>query len=247
MTRGKRKTQDETSPNGSTVLWSERFTHEGQYYVPVICGSCGEKRVVATSGVHDDFTGLCRECITTQERQLVLTGEQMLPNGSIIYWDDEQVDPRYPTRRRIVTVRCGGKYCNGSVRQVPVHIAAQPEFTGHCRRCAHFGEASSRWKGGRRENAQGYMRIKLGPDHPFYSMTDENGYVLEHRLVMAEQLGRPLRQDEIVHHLNRKKDDNRPENLQLLVEHHHVGYDEFPPEANRSLLLTWLLHLLSRR
>lgn len=86
------------------------------------------------------------------------------------------------------------------------------------------GEKSSSWKGGRKINKKGHVLV-LKKGHP---LADKNGYVLEHRYIMCRHLGRILCSDEIVHHKNGIKTDNRIENLEIMTnaEHtmiHHIG------------------------
>jgi len=91
------------------------------------------------------------------------------------------------------------------------------------------GVNSSSWEGGRQNNADGYILIKLQPDDFFRPMADSRGYVLEHRLIVAKALGRCLQRWEIVHHKGQRytgienRSDNRyPENLELTIRGNHT-------------------------
>lgn len=66
---------------------------------------------------------------------------------------------------------------------------------------------------------KGYI-LAWKPEHP---NTSKTGYMMQHRLVMEASLGRLLRPDEVVHHKNGVKDDNRLRNLELMAKRKHDG------------------------
>lgn len=74
------------------------------------------------------------------------------------------------------------------------------------------------YKGGR-VNHRGYIRLWK----PGYPGSTAKGYILEHRWVMEQKLGRQLDPWEHVHHRNGVKDDNRPENLEIVTNKTHRG------------------------
>ncbi len=76
------------------------------------------------------------------------------------------------------------------------------------------GRKHPAWKGGRFHSSGGYVWIRK-PNHPFASRVSPKGYILEHRYVMEQKIGRYLKRKEVVHHINGKRDDNRIENLVL--------------------------------
>ena len=107
--------------------------------------------------------------------------------------------------------RCGKEF-----RTYPSRLARGEDR--YCsRECSNPARGRARednpnWRGGRFVRSDGYVSVRVdGRD------------VLEHRHVMEGVLGRALRTDEHVHHINGDKTDNRPANLVVLdrVAHGH--------------------------
>jgi transposase len=85
------------------------------------------------------------------------------------------------------------------------------------------GEKHFSWQGGRHVAPGGYVWIHPSLAEDYLVPHQQQGYIPEHRLVMARALGRPLGPKETVHHINGDKHDNRLENLQLRQGRHGTG------------------------
>ncbi len=159
-----------------------------------------------------------------------------LSEGTIIDWNDWKViDNGNSIAFRVTCGNCGNS------RMVRRSTIKTKSFTGNCITChnalnspplAYPGYVKDRqYK--RVVTGGGYITVAMSglPENErelFSQMGQRNGYggclrILEHRLVMARKLNRPLLPTETVHHVNGMTNDNRPENLELRVGQHGKG------------------------
>ena len=106
----------------------------------------------------------------------------------------------YPSAKR--------KYC--SKRCYP-----RPGYVGNSE--GRSGSGNSKWKGGiMYDNGR---KLIYAPEHP----NAYRGYIYEYRMVASATLGRPLTQDEVVHHIDGDVTNNSPENLQVMTQSEHCS------------------------
>ena len=80
-------------------------------------------------------------------------------------------------------------------------------------------------------------------DHP---KATNNGYVLLHRVIVENELGRLLSDDEVVHHINEDKLDNRIENLQVMSKAEHTRLHRSTGRTKVQLKCPWCGELFAR-
>lgn len=106
------------------------------------------------------------------------------------------------------------------------------------------GSNHPRWNHGRIISSEGYVMIRVGKEHP---LADPHGYAYEH-LVVWISAGRPApTPEELLHHKNDDKTDNRIGNLELKTnsDHgkHHIAKRQ-RDDSGRLLPVTGLMEVV---
>jgi hypothetical protein len=110
------------------------------------------------------------------------------------------------------------RQCNGQARgkdwakHAHKGRAAWSEAAEKSYRSKMSGPNNPAWKGGIRRRG-GYVYVRC--PQRFKAMARPDGYIAEHRLIVARALGRTLTSREVVHHINHDPADNRLCNLSL--------------------------------
>jgi hypothetical protein len=132
-----------------------------------------------------------------------------------------------------ITRRTHGAHFKGQPKppdqRAKMSAARHAYWEAHPDRTEHAVKVSQAKR--RRYDARPYYVTAHSPASPYRKRR-------EHRLVMEGILGRSLTPDEVVHHVNHIKGDNRPENLVIMSRREHIGlhsrqWHQAHPEARQ--------------
>lgn len=250
-------------PEHPAVDWSTRRLRAGRpgkWEVQVTCQVCGTKRwscaqSVARSIRRRSYNGKCPPC------RRAGWSKHERPHHPAVDWSQTKLVLRPRSRRTHVLVTCPRckeqrwMEANRVSHEVRTAQTGGLAWTGGCMKCvgALKKTALAEVSPGRSiQSDKGYVllyRDAIDPadDELFTALCAKpNGHcqnrVLEHRFVVSKALGRPLRTDELVHHLDGVKTNNTLANLRVYARGnpetggtHHKGYGTYYHEWQMAL------------
>ncbi|MEK9207765.1 MAG: hypothetical protein AAB922_04735 [Patescibacteria group bacterium] len=167
--------------------------------IPITCKVCGTVRYVKKGVAEKDNPQFCsKKCYAINKKASGLFKKGEYRECGIckkeIYVQQWQI------------ARGHGKFCSAQCR----HIHLSKIFKG---------ESSYAWKGGQYIDSHGYVYLRA-EGHPRVA----NNYVKRAVLVLENKIERYLSPGEISHHVNGVKNDDRPENLEVMTRDAHNKY-----------------------
>jgi len=121
------------------------------------------------------------------------------------------------SKRKFCSKECYRNYMIGRKRNIDIAGSKNPNY-----------------KGGRRADKDGYILV-MEPTHPDRRY---HGYVLEHRLFVEQYLKLRLTKNDIVHHKNGIRSDNRLINLDLLSKSDHDNLHNATRNKSKRIIKT---------
>jgi hypothetical protein len=247
------------TPAHQQVDWATKSGRTTDATVVITCPVCAFARRTRAASVamlirRGRFTGRCmahRDLIGPRRN----AGYRPRPGACAEYQSARGVDyastqlrPSRGGRQLMIHVKCVCLRCGAERWRPPSTIQAQLRkgtYTGLCRRCS-ASATIEKTTDGRHINSSGYVVVtKRGLPQELHGAFDlvaaqsqrrVGPYVMEHTVIMVAKLGRALRPDETVHHINGKRSDNREANLRLYKRgDHHPGYGDFYQEWQEAL------------
>lgn len=124
----------------------------------------------------------------------------------------------YRYLKEAICSRCEGAYLRtvDAIRQEKLKKGKRHYCSETCRSADMSGELSVHWRGGKTVS-RGRAMLSA-PKHPH---ANGRGYVPHHRVIFEECLGRFLTPDEILHHIDARKENNDVQNLYLTTRSGH--------------------------
>lgn len=203
----------------------------------VVCRTCNKVtpyfvRTLVGNVKRGNYTGKCKVCASVGRNLHKWTEIYAHP---AVHWGctkgvikfrsttGRALKARTLTHVKVVCLDCGKEQW-----QLATFIAQrirEGTYTGKCKVCALLTpeDSPNYLSEGRSETFFGYVHLDIRAISPedlplFKAMKGKKKTMFEHRFVMAKHLGRPLRDNELVDHMDGNKQNNDISNLRIYIK-----------------------------